>query len=161
GSTGQPKGVMIQHQGLVNYLTWATRVYRFHDVSGSLVHSPLAFDLTVTSLFGPLIGGGGHSLPPLPPPLVALCAAPRPGGGGMLVKLTPSHLDLLAHELSSEELQHSVHTLVVGGEQLRGPSVRSLRKECPTIRIINEYGPTEAVVGCCTYEVDDTTDLAN
>src|SRR5829696_798443 len=57
GSTGMPKGVMIHHQGLVNYLSWCTEAYRVAEGNGALVHSPIGFDLTVTGLFSPLLAG--------------------------------------------------------------------------------------------------------
>ena len=56
GSTGLPKGVMVEHQGLCNYLHWAITSYRPN--AGSLVTSSIAFDATITSLFGPLFVGG-------------------------------------------------------------------------------------------------------
>ncbi|HEV2961311.1 MAG TPA: AMP-binding protein, partial [Candidatus Angelobacter sp.] len=57
GSTGRPKGVMISHRGLSNYVVWATQFYAVTEGAGALLHSPLSFDLTVTSLFVPLAGG--------------------------------------------------------------------------------------------------------
>src|ERR1700728_1431045 len=57
GSTGRPKGVAIEHDALSLYLDWACDLYP--SVAGrALLHSPLAFDLTVTALFCPLISGG-------------------------------------------------------------------------------------------------------
>src|SRR6185436_8371229 len=53
GSTGRPKGTMIPHRGLVNYLSWAAGAYRVGEGCGSPVHTPLAFDLTLTSLLAP------------------------------------------------------------------------------------------------------------
>ena len=44
GSTGQPKGVVVPHAGLANYLQWAVRAYP--SVRGrTLLHSSVAFDL--------------------------------------------------------------------------------------------------------------------
>ena len=57
GSTGKPKGVMITHGGLTNYLTWSVEAYEVAAGQGAPVQSSFSFDLTVTSLLGPLIAG--------------------------------------------------------------------------------------------------------
>ena len=57
GSTGTPKGVMIEHRSLANYLTWCQQAYPLDCGQGAPVHSSLAFDLTVTSLWAPLVFG--------------------------------------------------------------------------------------------------------
>jgi len=57
GSTGRPKGVVVTHRSLGAYLLSARDTYE--GVSGeSLLHSSIAFDLTVTALYTPLISGG-------------------------------------------------------------------------------------------------------
>jgi len=58
GSTGQPKGAMILHSGLVNYLTWAIEAYGVAAGGSVPVHSSISFDLTVTSLYPALLAGG-------------------------------------------------------------------------------------------------------
>jgi hypothetical protein len=45
--------------------------------------------------------------------------------------------------------------MVIGGEALFGETVGWWRRRAPGIRLINEYGPTETVVGCCVYEVGE------
>jgi len=44
-------------------------------------------------------------------------------------------------------------TFVIGGENLLAESLHLWREAAPETRLINEYGPTETVVGCCVYEV--------
>src|SRR5215813_10406743 len=58
GSTGRPKGVVVTHRGLANYLAmWVRSAYPIINGRGSVVSSSIAFDLTVTGIFGPLLAG--------------------------------------------------------------------------------------------------------
>ena len=69
GSTGQPKGAMILHSGLVNYLTWAIEAYGVAAGGSVPVHSSISFDLTVTSLYPALLASGrSSSCPRMPAP---------------------------------------------------------------------------------------------
>jgi amino acid adenylation domain-containing protein len=153
GSTGRPKGVMVPHRGLVNYLSWCRIAYATDQGMGAPVHSPIGFDLTVTSLFSPLLAGGCAVLLPEAQGVQALSGALRDSGGYTLVKVTPSHLELLGEELEDAELAGRTDVLVVGGEALSGATLAAWRKHAPETRLINEYGPTETVVGSCVYEV--------
>ena len=152
GSTGQPKGVLIPHRAVVNYLTWCTAAYSADQGRGSPVHTPIGFDLTITSLFPPLLAGRSAVLVREDPTLEALTAALR-AGDFSLVKLTPAHLEALSHKLPAEQSGLLTRTFVIGGEALLGENLGFWRKQNPGVRLINEYGPTEATVGCCVYEV--------
>ena len=152
GSTGRPKGAMISHRGLLNYLSWATECYRVWEGQGAPVHSPVGFDLTVTSLFPPLLAGKSVVLLREEEGVEALLTALREDDFS-LVKLTPSHLEVLKALPSAEIAAQRARTFVVGGEALYGESLSFWREHNPQVRIINEYGPTETVVGCCVYEV--------
>ncbi|PFR53731.1 hypothetical protein COK29_30305, partial [Bacillus cereus] len=57
GSTGNPKGVLIEHQGLTNYIWWAREVYVQGEKTNFPLYSSISFDLTVTSVFTPLVTG--------------------------------------------------------------------------------------------------------
>ena len=57
GSTGNPKGVKIAHESLSNYISWANTVYVQNEECNFPLYSSIAFDLTVTSIFTPLISG--------------------------------------------------------------------------------------------------------
>jgi amino acid adenylation domain-containing protein len=153
GSTGKPKGTMIPHRGLSNYLAWCTKAYGVAEGSGAPAHSPIGFDLTITSLFSPLLVGGTVTLLPEAPGLESLEAAMLGGGGFSLVKLTPAHLEALGRRLPAEEAAGSTRALVIGGEPLKKGSLSFWQRHAPRTRLINEYGPTETVVGCCVYEI--------
>ncbi|WP_459751031.1 amino acid adenylation domain-containing protein [Streptomyces sennicomposti] len=143
GSTGRPKGVVVEHRSVAGYLQYAREHYP-SVADGTLLHSPVSFDLTVTSLYAPLISGGTVRVTALEGPATG---APRPA----FLKATPAHLALLG--VLPEELSPR-RELVVGGEMLLGEAVAELRRHRPGITVVNEYGPTEATVGCVGYRLE-------
>ncbi|MBB0243454.1 amino acid adenylation domain-containing protein [Streptomyces alkaliphilus] len=146
GSTGRPKGVAVQHDTLVRYLEFARAEYP-GLADGALLHSPVAFDLTVTALYGPLLTGGCVRVASLDrEPGEDGAADGRPG----FVKATPSHLPILTVLPGGLA---PTGELVVGGEMLIGEVVERWRRAHPGAAVINEYGPTEATVGCCTFRI--------
>jgi amino acid adenylation domain-containing protein len=159
GSTGQPKGVLIEHHGLADYLCWASRTYVRGDRLTFALCTSLAFDLTVTSLFLPLITGGTlevypESVGPLDASLMDVVKA----NSVDFIKLTPSHLSLLVRT----GLEGSrIRRMVIGGENLTthlaAAASAQLRDQ---VELYNEYGPTEAVVGCLVHRYSPGVDTA-
>ncbi|OON72931.1 non-ribosomal peptide synthetase [Streptomyces tsukubensis] len=144
GSTGRPKGVVVEHRSLADYVRWAALAYP-GSAGGAVLHSPLTFDLTVTSLYPPLAGGGHVRIAELED------AAKLTGAGAdTVLKATPAHLPLL--DSFGGDLPGGGQ-LVLGGEQLLGESVARWRQGRPRATIVNEYGPTEATVGCMEYRI--------
>ncbi len=165
GSTGKPKGAMISHGGLHNYLSWATRNYDVASGHGAPVHSSLSFDLTVTSLFTPLLVGRPVHLVREEVGIEGLREALETANGFSLVKITPAHLEVLSQQWQQSDQQQTpdanglerrtraaARVLVIGGEALQGESLRWWQEHAPATRLVNEYGPTETVVGCVVYE---------
>ena len=161
GSTGKPKGTMIAHQGLVNYLSWCTENYRMADGCGAPVLTSIGFDATITSVFAPLMAGQRVWLVPEDQherqEIEAIRDAILSENRWSLVKVTPAHLELLNTLLPEEELAGQTNVVVLGGEALLGNSLSLWRDQAPGTRLINEYGPTETVVGCCVYEATEDT----
>ncbi|WP_230439429.1 non-ribosomal peptide synthetase, partial [Xanthomonas melonis] len=151
GSSGRPKGVMVQHAALLNYLEWGADYYR--PQQGAVVSSSLSFDATVTSLLLPLLCGGTTELLPEHDEIDALrrrLSSDKPLG---LVKITPSHLEVLTQQLAGCDTAPCAALFVIGGEALPASTVKRLRALAPDVRLVNEYGPTETVVGCIVYEI--------
>ena len=135
GSTGRPKGVVVEHHSVNAYLAYARAAYP--SLSGTvLMHSPVSFDLTVTALLGPLTSGGTIRVAALDEPTA------RAGGAPAFVKATPGQVPLLDAALAP------TGDLVLGGEALTAEALRDWRAANPGATVINEYGPTEATVGC-------------
>ncbi|MFE7286034.1 amino acid adenylation domain-containing protein [Streptomyces noursei] len=146
GSTGRPKGVAVEHRTVDGYLAFASTAYP-GLAEQALVHSPPSFDLTVTGLFGPLVTGGLVRV-------VDLEDFDAPVGDGRppsFVKATPSHLPIL---VASDDWYSPSGELVLGGEQLTGEALAEWRARHPGTTVVNEYGPTEATVGCTEYRLE-------
>lgn len=152
GSTGRPKGTLISHKGLINYLHWCVNVYPLQEGRGSLVHSSLAFDATITGLYAPLISGRTVTLSPETQDLEVLSTVLQNNDDYSLIKITPAHLELLGQQLTPEQARGRTHAFVIGGENLTTEHIAFWQANAPDTRLINEYGPTETVVGCMNYQ---------
>ncbi|MBD0265894.1 MAG: amino acid adenylation domain-containing protein, partial [Tolypothrix sp. Co-bin9] len=155
GSTGTPKGTLITHQGLVNYLSWCIDAYPLETGKGSCVDSSIAFDATITGLFAPLLVGNQVQLLPEDLGIEALSIALQSNSNYSLIKITPAQLELLAQQLPSQIAIGKTQAFIIGGENLTAQHIAYWQKFAPETLLINEYGPTETVVGCCIYKVPD------
>ncbi len=58
GSTGQPKGVMVEHQGLCNTINWIIQTLELSDQDRCLFKTPITFDAAGREIFPTLLAGG-------------------------------------------------------------------------------------------------------
>lgn len=158
GSTGKPKGVMIEHRSLVNYIWWARRKYSPGEGLSWPLFSSLAFDLTVTSIFTPLISGGRIHVyredARLPGTIIVDVIK---DDAVDIVKLTPAHIAMIR----GLNLRASrIRKFIVGGEDFKTVLARDLTRNFGyPVEIYNEYGPTEATVGCMIHRYSSETDF--
>ena len=152
GSTGRPKGVLMHHEGPVNYFAWAREAYLSAGGRGAPVFSSMAVDLTLAN-FVPLFAGQPVELLPEGPGVEALAEALRRAPGYAMIKITPTHLSLLNQVLAPGDAAGSAATLVIGADNLMAEPTLFWREHAPGVRLLNEYGPTETVVGCSLYEI--------
>ncbi|NRZ86225.1 amino acid adenylation domain-containing protein [Clostridium beijerinckii] len=155
GSTGKPKGVMIEHQGLTNYIWWAKKMYLKNENEVMALYSSIAFDLTITSIFTPLISGNQIVIYDTDETEFVLYKILRENKA-TVVKLTPAHLTLLKDIDNSSS---NIKRFIVGGEDLKvGLAKEVFNSFARNIEICNEYGPTETVVGCMIHKYNEEKD---
>lgn len=156
GSTGKPKGVMIEHRGVVNYIWWAVKNYIKGDSGVSFpLYTTISFDLTVTSIFAPLISGNRIVIYGEEEHEILIQKILRANEVD-IIKLTPAHLKLIK---DMDNSRSKVKRFIVGGEQLETSLAKSIHDSFNGhIEIYNEYGPTETVVGCMIYKYDPEKD---
>jgi len=152
GSTGEPKGAEILHRGLSNYLLWALDAYGVAGGSGAPVTSSISFDATLTSWLTPLLCGGAVTMVREGEELETLAELLQSDGNLSLVKITPAHLEALRRLVRDDSPLRGARAFVIGGEALFRGQLAFWQERAPHIRLFNEYGPTETVVGCCVFE---------
>lgn len=152
GTTGKPKGCMLSVNNLSHYLHWCINTYTKDNACGNFPwFTPLSFDLTITSIFLPLVTGKKIVVfeeEQQTDIILQQCFSGKHGIDS--IKLTPSHISMLKHL----ELTHTpVEVVITGGEQLLPAQAALLFHLNRDILLFNEYGPTEATVGCVVKNI--------
>ena len=157
GSTGQPKGVVVTHGALANYVQAVLARLRLPPEARSMaVVSTVAADLGHTTLFGALCSGR----------LLHLISSERafdPDSFAAymrehavdVLKIVPGHMQALLQAAQAGDALPR-HTLVIGGESAGQALLDRIRVLRPACRVVNHYGPTETTVGLLTHAAGDT-----
>ncbi len=153
GSTGTPKGVLLQHGNLLNYLLNSKTRYILNnpDGAGSFVHLSYTFDASLTAIFMPLVEGRPIVIASKQYADVFEDPNFHINAPYDFIKVTPAHLPLLFNRFRTETGKIVTNKIVVGGEALQLSQLQVLQDETLAVEVINEYGPTEATVGCSTF----------
>jgi len=149
GSTGLPKGCMVTNASVVNYVDWIKIYDKGADYGVVDIFSSLSFDFTVTSLFGGLTQGKTLHIHNPKDDLSNVLRKIVENPLSAWIKLTPAHVKLI--EESTLESSTS-KVFIIGGEALTSDQIIHLQKNRGCL-IYNEYGPTEATVGCIVKEI--------
>ena len=153
GSTGQPKGVAIEHQQILNYLHAILDKLQLPTGASFANVSTFAADLGNTVIFPALCTGGCLHIVSqervTDPRALAEYFVRHPID---CLKIVPTHLaSLLTSKASSSIIPRQC--LVLGGEAASWDLIEKIQQEAPNCRILNHYGPTETTVGVLTYPV--------
>ena len=154
GSTGAPKGVVIEHRNLAHYVDGVSRRLQLADDASYASVTTLAADLGHTAVFPALCRGGTlHLLAQETATSAMRLAAYHEARGFDCLKIVPSHLAaLLDGPHAPRVLPRKV--LVLGGERCPWELVGRIHDLRPDLRVLNHYGPTETTVGALTHEVN-------
>ncbi|WP_433374792.1 condensation domain-containing protein [Streptosporangium sp. CA-115845] len=159
GSTGMAKTVVVTRGNLAVSNAARQAVYGT-EPADFLLLSPLHFDSSVAGLYWTLgCGGTLHIAPPStlrdPALLVELIAR-----HGITATLgLPRVLGGITRAATGDQLR-SLRVVVGAGESFPAGLAATLRLRAPGVRVVNEYGPSEATVWATYHDVaDDETDV--
>lgn len=156
GSTGIPKGVVIAHSSLINYVQWGINHYIDSQEVSMPLYTSMSFDLTISSIYLPLLSGNKIIIYPEGEVLEILEDMVLRDQVN-IIKATPSHLRVFSQLLEKSD-STMINKFIVGGELLDSNLCRKITEKNPEVIIYNEYGPTEATVGCMIYKYDNNNE---
>ncbi|WLI79036.1 amino acid adenylation domain-containing protein [Kosakonia sp. H02] len=147
GSTGKPKGIAVNQQSVVALAL--DRRWSPEDHQRVLLHSPAAFDASTYEFWVPLLCGGQLIVAPTGELDIDALAQVIIHEKVTALWLTAGLFRLMAEEHASA--LKDVRLLVAGGDVLPVAAIRSVMEQCPTLVMMNGYGPTETTTFATSY----------
>lgn len=162
GSTGVPKGVIISHRNIIDYIYSATTLYGVGDQDVVLQQSSLGFDMSLDQTFMALSNGA----------MLIIAGKYDRGDPLHLARLIRSEnvtytffsqtecLSLLHHGNNVLRQCDTWRLAVHGGEKLTPQLLTAFRRlNLPRLRLVHAYGPTECAIACASsiqpYDIHD------
>lgn len=155
GSTGVPKGVIITHENVWHFITWATSYFGTKPGDKISGHPPLHFDLSTFDLYGTLSAGAELHLVPVELNLLPHKLAEFIRTSELTQWFSvPSVLSFMAKAdvVRSQDFP-ALQRLLWCGEVFPTPALMYWMRRLPHVRFTNLYGPTEATIASSYYTV--------
>lgn len=158
GTSGKPKGVVVENHSVVNYAEAFEAEFRSGPGDIMLQYSVCSFDIFVEEVFATLLNGAAVCIPSY---------AVHNGSLAGLMRFVERHgvtiIDgfpyLLAEMNKLPEIPACVKLIISGGDVIRGSYITNLRGK--DVKIYNTYGPSETTVCSNYYRVDNVEPLAD
>ncbi len=141
GTSGRPKGVMVEHRAIVR-LVMNTDYVQLEPGDRVLQTGSMAFDASTFEIWGPLLNGGGVCLPPEraildPAEVTRLIAKHRITTMFVTTSLFNHYVD------SDINMFAGLKHLLTGGERASPQHFNKISQRYPQIKFSHVYGPTE------------------
>jgi amino acid adenylation domain-containing protein len=156
GSTGNPKGVIISHRGVIDYIDWAIETFRVDEKTIIANQAPFYFDNSTLDLY--LMFAAGAKLIIVPEEYYAFPARLMDLLNQLKVNFVfwvPFVLINIAnYRLLEQKKPEYLEKILFAGEVMPNKHLNYWRNHLPDCLYANLYGPTEITVDCTYYIVD-------
>jgi len=158
GSTGEPKGAVIPHHGILSLMRWSAGLLGAADQSCFTALNPLHFDNSVFDVYCGLVAGA--TIVPIETSELTEPDAwvRRINGGRADIMFTVPTLLLLLDKagLLTPQGLPRIRSFLFGGEGFPVETLKAAHARFrDRARLINVYGPTETSCICSSLEIDD------
>lgn len=156
GSTGEPKGVLVSHRAVIDYIDWARTCFEVAENERIANQAPFHFDNSVLDLFLTMATGAQLHLVPdklfaFPATLVDYLEINKIS----FVFWVPSVLKgIVSLDVLKSRVLPSLRKILFAGEVMPCKTLNYWRSKVPNALYANLYGPTEATVDCTYFVVD-------
>lgn len=158
GTTGKPKGVMIEHQNVVQLLFHNGLAFQFSERDVWTVFHSFCFDFSVWEMYGALLYGGTVVVVPKrisrdPGQFYELLVQESV----TVLNQTPTAFQNLVSIVESNgDNKLNLRYVIFGGEALKPSLLKSWKKRYPDTKLINMYGITETTVHVTYKEIGES-----
>jgi amino acid adenylation domain-containing protein len=155
GSTGDPKGVVITHANVIQFVQWATRYFGMTESDRVSCHPPLHFDLATFDIFGAFAVGARLHLVPADLSLLPNKLAQFIRSSELTQWFSvPSLLNYMAgFDAVKVNDFPALRRVLWCGEVFPTPALIYWMSRLPHVTFTNLYGPTETTIASSYYSV--------
>ncbi|MEA4814133.1 MAG: amino acid adenylation domain-containing protein [Oscillospiraceae bacterium] len=163
GSTGVPKGVVVSHRSVIDFIEAFTDIFQFKatDVFGN--QAPFDFDVSVKDIYTSAKVGGTLVIIPK-----SFFSRPRE----LLDWICEKHITVMIWAVSAlclisvfhgldYRIPDSVRKILFSGEVMPEKHLRVWMEHLPDAQFVNLYGPTEITCNCTYHTIDRAADYSN
>ncbi|UHA72258.1 non-ribosomal peptide synthetase [Paenibacillus sp. 481] len=152
GSTGQPKGVMIEQRSIVR-LVKNSNTFPFHSTTRMLLIASPVFDASTFDIWGTLLNGQTLYMVDKEDVLTSVEKWIEKWDITM-ISISPSFFNVLVQYHDS--VFAKLKAVLLGGEVLSIKQINEIKQKYPELMLINGYGPTENTTYSTTYPIERT-----
>lgn len=165
GSTGEPKGVMIENHSVVNTIMDLERRFPVEEEDVYLFKTPFSFDISGTELYGWFMGKGAlcileHEGEKNPELLLDYIEKYHVTHINFVPNMFRMFLELLNEKKNIEKLK-LLKWIFVGGEALTPDVIEKFFEIDLDVKLENVYGPTECTMWASNHSIKGCKDVSN
>ena len=156
GSTGVPKGVVVSHRNVINFITEFTSVFKITSKDVLANQAPFDFDVSVKDIYSGLFTGARVEIIPTsffiaPIKLMDFLCERKVT---IMIWAVSALCFLTTMKALKYKTPETIRAIMFSGEVMPVKHLNKLQQSLPDIQYVNLYGPTEITCNCTYYELN-------